>query len=295
MSTYQEQAPPSGGAIQPSIPRREAPSREEFVRDYLEPNLPVIITGALTGWRAMSRWNLDFFKASYASTEVEIDGQTYTMKSFIELVEQSRGGRVAPYLRNQILGQLFPELLEDLKPLPAYFRPNWLAGPFFPSKGSEIELYIGGTEGSFPYLHYDGNGYYAFLCQILGRKEFLAYAPDQTPYLYPRPGHHRNHSQIENCQHPDLQKFPMFARAKGFTSHLDPGEILFIPAGWWHTARMLTASITVSMNTANGFNWKRVTDDICFKAGLKAPLLPTALRGYLGMVGLFKSLCDQFL
>jgi hypothetical protein len=53
-------------------------------------------------------------------------------------------------------------------------------------------------------------------------------------------------SDIDN---PDLDKFPLFAKAVPMRFRLHPGEILFIPGGLWHTAKMLTPSISV--NRAN--------------------------------------------
>jgi histone arginine demethylase JMJD6 len=275
-----------------SIERRQELSHKDFIREYVETNRPVIITDALTNWKALGRWNLEFFKSKFHERSVVVDSKTYTMSQLIELIEHSSCDRIAPYLRNQPLKKVFPELMSDVSPLPAYFSPNWLKGPFFPSQGSDLEIYIGGAGGSFPYLHYDGNYYYAFLCQLCGRKEFVAYGPDQTPFLYAKGSHHRNHSEINSVDHPDLKRFPLFAQARGMRFELGPGEILYIPGGWWHTAKMITSSITVSMNSACRANWKHVTEDICYKARLKSPLLAVALRTYLFAVGLFKSVRD---
>jgi hypothetical protein len=113
--------------------------------------------------------------------------------------------------------------------------------------------------------------------------------------MYPKDAHHRNHSEINNVDQPDLQRFPLFAQARGMRFELGPGEMLYIPGGWWHTAKMLSASITVSMNSACRANWKNVTEDICYKARLKTPLLAVALRVYLFGVGLYKTCQDLFL
>jgi ribosomal protein L16 Arg81 hydroxylase len=40
---------------------------------------------------------------------------------------------------------------------------------------------------------------------------------------------------------------------------LEPGETLFMPVGWWHHARALDVSITVTFTSfiyPNHFNWE---------------------------------------
>ena len=57
-----------------------------------------------------------------------------------------------------------------------------------PSRGdlSATEVYIGGSGASFPVLHYDNLHTHAFLMQLYGEKEYLAFRPDQAAFLYPR-------------------------------------------------------------------------------------------------------------
>ncbi len=74
---------------------------------------------------------------------------------------------------------------------------------------------------------------------------------------------HENKSAVDNIETPDLSRFPKFCSASGFRFKLYPGETLFVPAGWWHTARILTPSITVSINGANAANWKDFRHDFC--------------------------------
>ena len=47
----------------------------------------------------------------------------------------------------------------------------------------------------------------------------------------------------------------MFAKAVCDKFVLGPGEMLFVPAGWWHTTRLLGPAISVSIGCANATNW----------------------------------------
>ena len=48
-------------------------------------------------------------------------------------------------------------------------------------------------------------------------------------------------SQVD-LEQPDLQKFPRFGRAKRYELMLEPGDMLFIPAFWWHQENLITQS-----------------------------------------------------
>jgi hypothetical protein len=282
-------------AVQPvlqssSIERRHLPSYQLFVRDYLHPHRPLIITGALEQWKA-KEWTPEFFKETFSGKIVQIDGKKYTMAELIDLVVKSSEAHPAPYLRNAILKDFAPQLHADITPLPHYFSPNWIAGPMSQLLKDRLhegsaELYIGGRGGKFPYLHFDACHTHAFLCQLYGTKEFTCYSADQTPHVYPRPDRY-NVSQIPDIENADHGKFPLFAKATAMRFKLEPGEILFVPGGLWHTARILTPSITVSVNRANASNWSSVTRDVC--ADTRAYLRPL-MSTYMAALKIFRTL-----
>lgn len=273
------------------IPERSGLSYAEFSEEYLFPNRPVIITDGLKDWKAVGKWTPGFFRERYPGKMLVINDRNYSMNEFVELVEKSSAEQVAPYFRNEQVRLVFPDLLEDLNPPPPYTLPNWFRGPFYPSEGREAEIYIGGTGGHFPIVHYDGNSTHAFLCQVYGEKEAILYSPQETRLLYPK-DEPRNHSMITDAEHFDAERFPLFAQAVAHRGVLKPGSLLFIPDRWWHTARMLSASITISYNVANRSNWSHVTDEICYKACRKNALLVPMVQVYMTVLGWGKWLVD---
>ncbi|HEY0987413.1 MAG TPA: cupin-like domain-containing protein [Kofleriaceae bacterium] len=50
-----------------------------------------------------------------------------------------------------------------------------------------------------------------------------------------------------DCEAPDLARHPRFADARVYDVTLAPGELLFVPVGWWHQVRALDPSITVTL------------------------------------------------
>ena len=274
------------------IDRRHKLPYEDFAHEYLFPNKPVILSGALEGWRAIATWTPQYLKHKYGSINLSIDGKKYSMADFIDSVNSSTPANPAPYLRNEIIEEFLPELLADIDPLPRYFFPNWLDGRLSGVLRSRLhngspELYIGGSGAKFPFLHFDSYHTHAFLTQIYGTKEYTAFSADQTPYIYVRPDQY-NASQIPDIENPDLDKFPLFAKAVPMRFRLHPGEILFIPGGLWHTARMLTSSISISVNRANSSNWSKLTHDMCTHAPWH--LKPVA-AAYLTGMRVFHTLC----
>ena len=285
-------------------------SYEEFARKYLYPMKPVIVTDVLKTWPAMTRWTPEFFKREFGSVRFCIGdteyGQTsfkseggveYTMAEFIELVLESSDEKPAPYFRNKILYDLFPTLKQDIQPLPEYLQPNWLSERYLVkrvakvlNRGAAMELFIGGKGAAFPVLHYDGAATHAVLMQVYGRKQYIVYPPEQEPFLYPSP-RKINHSAINSIEKPDLDRFPLFANAVPTTFFLDPGEFLFVPSHWWHTAKIMSPSITLSTNIMNQSNWHELEK---YVAAQQHNLLASlASRVYLAGAGSWRSWRDR--
>ncbi|MNC86290.1 hypothetical protein D3C83_19370 [compost metagenome] len=122
--------------------------------------------------------------------------------------------------------------------------------------------------------------------QIYGTKEYLVFAPDQARFLYPRTNVEANKSSIPDIENVDLSRFPLYAGARGTRFELHPGETLFVPAGWWHTARLLTTSITVSINGANAGNWSEFRRDYCAAIARRSRLKRALIEPWLGALGI---------
>ena len=198
-----------------------------------------------------------------------------TLGEFIPQVLASTPDAHAPNLTNLPNAVHLPELLPEISPLPDVLQPHWAERTFLHprirremQRGSMLELYIGGPGGNFPVLHWDGLSTHAFLMQIAGVKQYWVWPPDDSPHLYP--GEAPNISPIRDIEHPDLALYPNFPRARATTFTLHPGELLFVPSRWWHTARIRSPSITVSTNVLNESNWHNFTEDMQRNTGAGA-------------------------
>ena len=269
------------------IDRRAGLSGEQFEREYLRPPRPVILTDAISHWRALGRWSPQFFKEEYGHLEVEVDGEAMALGDLIDRVEASTDDNPAPYLRNQVLAEWPPELFADvLRCRTAHGPTGSRAACSRRGRSCHPSRYTSGARArSFPVLHYDGLHTHAFLMQLYGEKEYIAFSPDQTAFMYPQDGDRGQQVRIDDVLHPDLAAFPLFDQAEGVRFRLHPGETLFVPAGWWHTARILSPSVTVSINCVNRANSPAFRHDYCASIARRSPVLGHAVRSVLVVGG----------
>ena len=58
---------------------------------------------------------------------------------------------------------------------------------------------------------------------------------------------------------PDYDRFPRFRSAEKSVFDLAPGELLYLPGGWWHHVRSLEESFSINWWWASGLTWALVT------------------------------------
>lgn len=277
-----------------TVERRGAMSHAEFMESYAQPWKPVILTDAMSHWKAAQIWSPTYFKTQVGDRRVQIDGASYSVKELFDLIESSTPEDPAPYLRIQKLVEVFPELGDDLEPPIIHAQPNWAESPLMaPSirRTRLHEILIGGNGASFDGLHYDKDHLHAFIAQFHGEKDFFVYAPGQSPFLYPK-DHLPNQARVDIFK-PDFESFPEFARAQQIKLTLKPGEVVFMPAGWWHTTRMHGPSISVTWNVVNSTNWENVVADTHDRVEHRAnKAVAAAFRAYASAFGRAKALSE---
>jgi len=82
--------------------------------------------------------------------------------------------------------------------------------------------------------------------QIIGKKEFIIFAPEQHPYLYPEFIHAQLWASRVDPDLADFERFPKLKSARGFRGQLSPGDVLFIPKFWWHAFSATEASLNIN-------------------------------------------------
>jgi Cupin-like domain len=245
---------------------------EEFFRQYVTVNRPVIIEGAVTQWRALRTWNPEFFKSHFGSKQVAVTyGVRQRLGDVIDAVVGSTVERPGPYLHRVIIHQDMPELLPDLTPANVYGFPGRYASPLMPQRfrrpDGYLKLLIGGAGGKFPLMHFDSDNANAAITEIFGDKEFVLFSPQDTRFVYPS-SEGSNASLVDNLEQPDWERFPLLQQATEYRGIIHPGETIFVPAGWWHSARVVSTSISVCLNMLHAPNWHGFINECCRAQGV---------------------------
>jgi len=266
---------------------------EQFEREYLLPRRPVILTDAVSDWKALSKWSPEHLLERIGDKRVPFRGHSEHQDSFRVLSEniaKSLPENPAVYVENVDIRGSLPELLDDVTPRIRYAGADWKASRLMPKDWlfpSEMEaLFYGGRGSRLPDLHYDYYGLDAFISQIYGEKEFLVFAPHDTPYLYPRADDPLR-SALDDFDAPDPERFPLFRRATPIRFTLSAGETLYVPNRWWHTTRMHCVSLTVITTSWNKANWNRFTAEVLREAWSRRRVRWLAFVPYMYLVGLF--------
>lgn len=238
------------------IEKIDSPPRDLFTREYLKKRRPVIIKGAMKNWRAMSHWNQAFFRERFGDDEVIVRNFSRsaiepflktTLRSYIDLFDLGQWEDPArpPYLSDWPAISLHPELSADFQ-IPTYFD-NWFDRiPTSLRQNLNYLLVLIGPSGAVYNLHADLMSTHAWIAQFQGRKKFVLYPPDQGENL---------HDGEVDPENPDLDAYPKFRNARGrLEGFLEPGEIVFIPANWWHQVTSIGKTLSIVCNFMNADN-----------------------------------------
>jgi hypothetical protein len=290
-----EEAPPTtpGRTPAPWLPIERVDgthlSYEDFLARYMHANRPVVISNVAGDWPAMRNWTPEYFKKRFGSQPVAVGyDRNMPFDQFIDQVLASSPENPGPYMYRSFLHEVLPELLPDVIPQNKFAFARRYASPLMPEKWRRpdgyLKLLIGGVGSKFPVMHYDGENAHAAITEIYGDKEFVMYAPEDGQYLYTKK-FFPNHSMVDDPVMQDLQRFPLLVKATQYRTVLKPGDMIFVPAKWWHAARALSTSISVCTNSLDGSNWAHYVDEVAADEAKTSPQKAKRLRAYLTATG----------
>ena len=227
--------------------------------------VPVIFTDASDDWPLRRCATPEYFRRVHGAHRVHVLGRECTLAELIERLQRATPDDPGPYPCKFEIAKAFRELLPQVTPRFACSLPDRQGNPLIPQRLFEgvnnLEIFFGGAGGRFPYLHYDVMHLHAWIAQLYGDKEFTLYAPDQEPFLYPDPAVPWQ-SSLRNHHAPDFERYPLLRNARAQRVVLHAGETLFLPAGWWHTARNLTFTISAAFDQLGTDNWDAFAGDV---------------------------------
>ena len=237
------------------VPRVMTPEPRSFFADYYYLNRPVILQGMMSTWPAFAKWSLDYFEEAAGDPVVEVqvgresDGdyelRAYTHKSRARWSQILAALKADPttndfYITannggtNRIaLGALW----KDIGALPGILDSSAAHDGFF---------WLGPRGTVTPWHHDLTNN---LLAQVRGRKRVTLVSASQTALM-------RNHQHCYSsfAGDPNLAGLAGAHAPVSIQFDLAPGEILFIPIGWWHHVEALDLSVSLSFTNFTADN-----------------------------------------
>ncbi|WP_077406668.1 cupin-like domain-containing protein [Janthinobacterium sp. LM6] len=216
---------------------------------------PLHIRGAASAWKATKMWTPSSLSALLSDTDVIVatckagvfdynanatTGLVHEREKvpFSEAVDAilaaSTHGEHFAYIQQHSIADKFPALQEQVE------RPDCLD----PSKFiNEVNLWLG-SAGCFSPLHFDELD--NFLVQVSGRKHLTLFDKRDSPRLYPNVGQELAHCSMIDLRYPDHARFPLMVGLQAYAITLEPGDMIYIPRGWWHAVHSLDTAISIN-------------------------------------------------
>ncbi|GAB3913240.1 cupin-like domain-containing protein [Mucilaginibacter boryungensis] len=230
-----------------SIDRVDHITKDDFVKNYLEPRKPLVIRKATESWPALQKWTFDYLKevvgdktvplydSSKADPSKPINAAASEMKfaDYIDLI-QSQPTDLRIFLFDPI--KQAPGLLDD------YRSPTDLMGGFLDKYPN---MFFGGA-GSVTFLHYDIDLAHIFHTHFNGRKHVILFDNKWSERLYKIP-YATYALEDYDIEQPDFEKFPALNGVEGQEIILEHGDTLFMPTGYWHWMKYLDGSFSISL------------------------------------------------
>ncbi|HEY1992598.1 MAG TPA: cupin-like domain-containing protein [Gammaproteobacteria bacterium] len=245
-------------------------SLDDFYLRFYTRRLPAVIRTrslAQLGWQT-HQWSNEYLAHKAGAQQVVVQkrgGEAYSPESsayvpmlfadFLRQVMARPGGDDRHYLNLQTDKVIEPPLLQLLGDfsIPPYFKDMQLRC---------INLWMGNSDTAITTpLHHDFND--NLYVVVEGRKRFTLFPPEQAPNLYPRgqllgvePNGIIRYASLSGMPHvsqvridaPDRQSFPAYAQAEAarLDVEIQAGEMLFLPAGWFHQVSSTGRHLAVS-------------------------------------------------
>ncbi|KAJ2081942.1 hypothetical protein H4R24_001974 [Coemansia sp. RSA 988] len=252
--------------MEDKIERRESIDIDEFVHDFLEPNVPVVLGPKFTkNWTARDEWvsdgrpNFTRLIELYGNATVQVaecdtafftDQKRVEMK-FHEFIQQWQDNPLSRlYCKDWHFTKSNPEF-SAYTPLPC-LSDDWI-NLFYDdgisSSNDDYRFCYMCGDGTWTPFHEDVFRSYSWSANICGEKRWTLVAPGQNSLFTDSLG-----NWVYNLDDYDAQQFPRLKEVQRLEFVQRAGETVFVPSGWWHQVRNIGDTISINHNWANEFN-----------------------------------------
>lgn len=219
-------------------------SPEEFKRNYLIPQKPVVIKGLADEYPAGKKWTINYIKEVCGPVMVDVfdnsnsnKGSAFTnpdlkmpFSEYVNTIIENKPTTLRMFLFNMFKAK--PGLRKDF-PCPAIFKGilGRIGYMFFGAKGIKVRI------------HQDIDMSNVLLTQFYGRKKVVLIDPKYSELLYKLP--YNTYSLID-LDKPDYEKYPGLQYIEVQECILEHGDSLYMPSGFWHYITYVDGGFSVS-------------------------------------------------
>ncbi|KAI9092859.1 hypothetical protein DFS34DRAFT_667092 [Phlyctochytrium arcticum] len=251
---------------------------ETFQEEYESLSRPVMILGLAKRWMAMQTWSIDAYKEKHGSTLFKVGneyGHPQTVKmafgAYIDYMS-TQHDESPLYVFDDKFAQKAPELAME------YAVPDIFSEDYFSVLGEERPPYkwlVVGPARSGASWHVDPMGTSAWNTLISGHKRWALYPPHCSP-----PGLREDDEVPPSTLLWYLEVYPHLPNhLKPIEILQEPGETIFVPAGWWHAVLNLdTFNIAITHNWCGRWNLPSVVEELVSSEKASHKLLLSRLQ-----------------
>lgn len=232
----------------------ESQHTHEEVQSFIQHHCPCVIRNSMQSWPAFHLWRPPFhrlielikftssIKVAVSSTSFSGVDTNYVEMTFLEFLSRPIDSNYSTYMAQCPIRS--SSGLEEEQALSALqldlHKPRCLTSENF-------SLYLWMNTGQVTSdFHYDS--YQGLLCVVYGSKTVELIPPSKCITGYPLDMEAYNHTPLSNI-----------GLSGDFTVKLLPGDMLFIPEGWWH--KVTSSEYTVAVS----FTWDGVDQEVLAK------------------------------
>lgn len=232
---------------------------DEFQSSFISRRKPLIVCGGILDWQAVSLWTPQYLGEALSDKDVKVAISDKNIISYEprhgsnveyrQMKMKEAAGLISSNLRKDKKYYITQHALDNFDPI-----LNDFGIPSFADKSKSYLMNLWfGEAGNITPLHFDFP--HNLLAQVYGRKQVKLFSPEDSEFLYPAYDEELSlHSRILDIDNPDYAEFPNFKNAKPYVCTLRPGDVLFMPSGWWH--QVYSLDIAISIN----FWWRSTLD-----------------------------------
>lgn len=244
------------------VPRVHCISRRRFIDEYEIPNRPVIITGLMDNWPALTKWKMQnlvrdvpnlLLKTNSRST----NGKRFRMKlaDFAAYCNQYNGEKPLYVFDKKVVQS--STLVGDYA-VPEHFSED-LFELMEEDDRPDYRWLLIGPNGSGSPFHTDPHDSSAWNAVVEGIKRVSFYPPSVIPPGVDEELIHSDYYASEDSMKWYRFVFPTLSESElPIECLVQPGEILFIPSGWWHQVQNIGTTIAVTQNFCSQITFPRV-------------------------------------